>query len=164
VLLPGEASWLLVAATIGFDFGVQATLVAHQTLVYSLEPAARSRLNAVLFTGMFIGMAAGAALGSLVLAQWGWMGVVALATVAAGASLAVRAAAAALAEPLRLPAGHPDAARMRRVRRAPRRLGAAEGAGRWEQSRPERSGKGLTKRAAWPTCSAFLTGEAGPSA
>ncbi len=28
------------AATIGFDFGVQATLVAHQTLVYGLEPAA----------------------------------------------------------------------------------------------------------------------------
>jgi predicted MFS family arabinose efflux permease len=39
---------------------------------------------------MFIGMSAGAALGSLVLAQWGWMGVVALATATSGASLAVR--------------------------------------------------------------------------
>jgi len=89
--LPREAQiGLILAATVGFDFGVQATLVAHQTVVYSLDPAARSRLNALLFTGMFIGMSAGAALGSLVLARWGWMGVVALATVAAGASLAVR--------------------------------------------------------------------------
>ena len=91
MFLPREAQiGLILAATVGFDFGIQATLVAHQTVVYSLDPAARSRLNALLFTGMFVGMSAGAALGSLALARWGWMGVVALATVAAGASLAVR--------------------------------------------------------------------------
>ena len=67
---------LIVVSAIGFDFGIQAVLVAHQTIVFGIEPAARSRLNALLFTGMFIGMAAGAGLGSLVLAQWGWMGVV----------------------------------------------------------------------------------------
>ena len=38
------------------------------------EPEARSRLNALLFTGMFIGMATGATLGSLVLSQGGWPG------------------------------------------------------------------------------------------
>jgi predicted MFS family arabinose efflux permease len=91
VLLPGEAQiGLIVAATVGFDFGVQATLVAHQTLVYSLDTAARSRLNALLFTGMFIGMAAGAALGSMMLAHLGWMGVVGLSTAAAGAALLMR--------------------------------------------------------------------------
>ncbi|MGO0790942.1 MFS transporter [Herbaspirillum seropedicae] len=81
---------LLAVAAVGFDLGVQATLVAHQTIVYSIEPGARSRLNAILFVGMFIGMAAGAALGSLVLAQWGWIAVVALATLAAGLALVVR--------------------------------------------------------------------------
>ena len=81
---------LIVASTIGFDFGVQATLVAHQTLVFGIDPGSRSRLNALLFTGMFIGMASGAALGSLVLAQWGWPGVVTLATLSALAALAVR--------------------------------------------------------------------------
>ncbi len=50
--------WLLVASAIGFDLGVQATLIAHQTIVYGIDPGARSRLNAVLFTGVFIGMAA----------------------------------------------------------------------------------------------------------
>jgi predicted MFS family arabinose efflux permease len=89
--LPGPAQiGLIVLATIGFDFGIQAPLVAHQTLVYSLDPAARSRLNALLFTGMFIGMASGAALGSFVLAGWGWLGVVALATLASAAALLVR--------------------------------------------------------------------------
>ncbi|MBU1353808.1 MAG: MFS transporter [Gammaproteobacteria bacterium] len=81
---------LIVVSAIGFDFGIQAVLVAHQTIVFGIEPAARSRLNALLFTGMFIGMATGAALGSLALAQWGWMGVVGLATVASIAALGVR--------------------------------------------------------------------------
>ncbi|MEN4932801.1 MFS transporter [Pantoea agglomerans] len=81
---------LIVLCTIGFDLGVQATLVAHQTLVYGLASEARSRLNALLFTVVFIGMATGAALGSLALAHWGWNGVVALSTLAGAAALAVR--------------------------------------------------------------------------
>ncbi|HHL2559694.1 TPA: MFS transporter [Yersinia enterocolitica] len=81
---------LIVLSAIGFDFGVQATLVAHQTIIYSLEPAARSRLNALLFTCVFIGMAVGSALGSLMLEKMGWTGVVALITLAGAASLAVR--------------------------------------------------------------------------
>jgi predicted MFS family arabinose efflux permease len=90
-LLPMPAQLaLIVVCTIGFDLGVQATLVAHQTLVYGLAPEARSRLNALLFTVVFIGMATGAALGSLALAHWGWNGVVALSTLAGAAALAVR--------------------------------------------------------------------------
>ncbi|PEI04480.1 MFS transporter [Pantoea agglomerans] len=90
-LLPMPAQLvLIVICTIGFDLGVQATLVAHQTLVYGLAPEARSRLNALLFTVVFIGMATGAALGSLALAHWGWNGVVALATLAGAAALSVR--------------------------------------------------------------------------
>ena len=68
----------LVLMTILFDFGMQATLVGHQTVVYGLDAGARSRLNAVLLTCMFIGMASGAAFGSLALARWGWLGVVGL--------------------------------------------------------------------------------------
>jgi predicted MFS family arabinose efflux permease len=86
--------WLLAISAVVFDFGVQGTLVAHQTIVYGLEPAARSRLNALLFVGMFIGMAAGAGLGSLVLAQWGWTAVTILATSAAAGALMMRLASA----------------------------------------------------------------------
>ena len=81
---------LLAVATIGFDLGVQATLIAHQAIVYRIDPASRSRLNAVLFVGMFIGMAAGAAIGSLLLAQLGWNAVTGLAVVTSLAALAVR--------------------------------------------------------------------------
>ena len=90
-LMPPHAQlWLLALAAVGFDLGMQAALIAHQTIVYGIEPGARSRLNAVLFTAMFIGMAAGSALGALALAQWGWVGVTGLATGTAAAALAVR--------------------------------------------------------------------------
>ena len=82
--------WLIGLGAIGFDLGVQVALVSHQTIVYGIEPPARSRLNAVLFVGVFISMAVGAALGAQALAHWGWTGVASLATVAALSALAVR--------------------------------------------------------------------------
>lgn len=81
---------LIVLSAVGFDLGVQAALVAHQTIIYGLEPEALSRLNALLFTGVFIGMAAGSAVGSAIFAHWGWPGVVILITCAGGASFLVR--------------------------------------------------------------------------
>ncbi|WP_375767458.1 MFS transporter [Archangium gephyra] len=89
-LEPGTRLWLLAASAIGFDLGIQLTLVAHQTIVFGLEPSARSRLNAVLFVGMFIGMSIGAASGSFMLARWGWVAVTLLATASALAALLVR--------------------------------------------------------------------------
>ncbi|MBN4664372.1 MFS transporter [Pandoraea nosoerga] len=82
--------WLIGLAAIGFDLGVQVALVSHQTIVYGIEPAARSRLNAVLFVGVFIGMSIGALLGAQALAHWGWTGVASLATLAALGALTVR--------------------------------------------------------------------------
>ena len=90
-LLPQQAQlWVIGLGAVGFDLGVQATLISHQTIVYGIDPGARSRLNALLFTGMFIGMSSGAALGSLALAQWGWTGVMLLAAGGAIAALVVR--------------------------------------------------------------------------
>ena len=37
---------LIALSAVGFDLGLQSSLVAHQNLVYSLEPQARGRLNA----------------------------------------------------------------------------------------------------------------------
>ncbi len=82
--------WLIGASAIGFDLGVQVTLVAHQTIVYGIDPGARSRLNAVLFVSMFTGMAVGAALGSMALAHVGWAGVAGLSALSALAALGVR--------------------------------------------------------------------------
>ncbi len=90
LLSPQSGLWLLAAATIGFDLGIQVALIAHQSIVYGIDPAARSRLNAVLMVSVFIGMAAGGALGSLALANWGWMGVTLVATAAATGALLLR--------------------------------------------------------------------------
>ena len=90
-LLPPNAQlWVIGLGAVGFDLGVQATLISHQTIVYGIDPGARSRLNALLFTGMFIGMSSGAALGSLALAQWGWPGVMLLSAGGAISALIVR--------------------------------------------------------------------------
>jgi predicted MFS family arabinose efflux permease len=88
-LVPGSLA-VLIAGTIVFDLGVQACLISHQTIVYGLDPAARSRVNAVLVSSMFLGMSAGAALASQALARYGWSGVMALGAAAATLALIVR--------------------------------------------------------------------------
>lgn len=90
LLSPVGQLWLLGLGTVAFDMGVQTSLIAHQSIVYGIEPGARSRLNAVLFVGMFIGMAAGAALGSALLAHYGWVAVTGMATLVSLAAFAVR--------------------------------------------------------------------------
>jgi predicted MFS family arabinose efflux permease len=87
--VPGQLVLLAVSA-VGFDLGVQASLVSHQSIVFSLEPAARSRLNAVLFVTAFLGMALGSVSGSLLLAAGGWPAVVALSTAAAALAFVIR--------------------------------------------------------------------------
>jgi len=82
--------WLLALSALGFDLGVQVSLISHQTIVYALEPAARSRLNAILFVSMFVGMAAGSGLGALLFARLGWSAVAALASVSAAAAFLLR--------------------------------------------------------------------------
>ena len=81
--------WLLVAVAVVFDLGVQAALVSHQSVIYSLDPASRSRLNALLVSVMFAGMASGAALGSALLATFGWRAVPALGAAAALGALVI---------------------------------------------------------------------------
>lgn len=92
------ASWLepraqlalMALAVVGFDLGVQATLIGHQTIIYGLDAEARSRLNAVLIAAMFAGMALGAGLGGVLLLAAGWKGVMALATLSSSAAFALR--------------------------------------------------------------------------
>lgn len=89
--LPVQRQWPLIAlSAIGFDLGLQSSLVAHQNLVYGLEPQARGRLNALLFTVIFIGMALGSVLGSQVYALANWSGVVMLAVISSAIALIIR--------------------------------------------------------------------------
>ncbi|KAA0020322.1 MFS transporter [Salinicola corii] len=97
-MVMAAADWLPLAGALivlgigalAFNFGLQSTLVAHQSLIFGLDPGARGRINAVMFSVVFAGMALGSALGSAILGQWGWLGVVALATVSALGALLIR--------------------------------------------------------------------------
>lgn len=81
---------MLVIGTIVFDAGTQSSLIAHQTIVYAQDPNARSRLNAVLVSGMFVGMASGAFTATRVFATHGFFGVLCLCTTASLAAVVVR--------------------------------------------------------------------------
>jgi predicted MFS family arabinose efflux permease len=74
ILLP-YSLWALIVGVITIDFGLQATHVLNQTLIYRVRPESRSRLAA----GYMIFYAAGCGLGSiastLVYARAGWTGV-----------------------------------------------------------------------------------------
>ena len=71
---------LLIISTIGFDFGIQTSLVSHQSIVYGIDLNSRSRLNSILMTGMFIGMSVGAWAGGYLYGEFGIIGLSTLAT------------------------------------------------------------------------------------
>ncbi|MGI4738511.1 MAG: MFS transporter [Janthinobacterium lividum] len=72
--------WLigLVLGVILLDVGVQSAHISNQTLVFSLRPEARSRLNTVYMTGYFTGGSIGSVVGGLAWTHFGWSGVCAV--------------------------------------------------------------------------------------
>jgi predicted MFS family arabinose efflux permease len=65
------------------DCGLRAAMVANQTLVTSVDPQARSRLNTLFQAHMWGGNAAGAVIASIALTRGGWL---AMCTIALGAA------------------------------------------------------------------------------
>ncbi|MBF9236896.1 MFS transporter [Hymenobacter sp. BT683] len=65
----------LVVGVILLDVGVQATHISNQSMIFSLVPEARSRLNTVYMTAYFTGGSLGSILGGLAWVHGGWPGV-----------------------------------------------------------------------------------------
>lgn len=80
----------IVIGTLVFDVGVQAALVSHQTIIYALAPEARSRINAVFMTTLFIGMSVGAYGASLAWNAGRWSGLMLFCTAAALVAFVLR--------------------------------------------------------------------------
>jgi predicted MFS family arabinose efflux permease len=82
----------VIAGAVLLDCGLRAAMVANQTLVTSVDPAARSRLNTLFQAHMWGGNAVGAALCTWILTHAGWWAVCALAIVAALLAAALQVA------------------------------------------------------------------------
>jgi len=66
--------WAVVAGVFALDVGVQGLHITNQSVIYRLNPQARSRITAVYMTTAFIGGAAGSALASFSFGVAGWSG------------------------------------------------------------------------------------------
>ncbi len=85
-----RTSWAaLLAGIVLMDVGLQAAMISNQARVYSLDASARSRLNTVFMTTMFMGGSLGAAIGSQAFARIGWAGVCVLGALCSALALAV---------------------------------------------------------------------------
>ncbi|WP_337270424.1 MFS transporter [Oryzifoliimicrobium ureilyticus] len=82
----------LVIGVIILDFGIQSVLVSNQHIIYALNPDARSRLNTIFMTGMFLGGAAGSAIASLAWQNGSWLGVTIVGGILPLIALALKAA------------------------------------------------------------------------
>jgi predicted MFS family arabinose efflux permease len=80
----------LVIGVIVLDFGVQSALVSNQHIIYALDGEARSRLNTVFMTGMFLGGSVGSALATYAWGEAGWIGTSILGALMAILAIGVR--------------------------------------------------------------------------
>ncbi|CCE08388.1 Uncharacterized transporter ygaY [Bradyrhizobium sp. STM 3843] len=81
----------LALGVVLLDLGIQSALISHQHIIFALDPAARSRLNTVFMTGMFLGGALGSAVATLVWTTHHWNGVALLGGALVVVALAVKA-------------------------------------------------------------------------
>lgn len=79
----------LIVSVILMDLGVQGGHVSNQTRIYSIDPAARSRLNTVYMFCYFIGGGLGSLCGALAWHRAGWWGVCGIGSGALALALAV---------------------------------------------------------------------------
>lgn len=65
----------LVVGVVLLDLGIQLAMISHQHAIYACRPEARSRINTLFMTGMFLGGAAGSAGATLAWTSSGWIAV-----------------------------------------------------------------------------------------
>lgn len=85
----GHAIIGLIVGTIVLDFGLNLAHIANQTRIYTLDPAARGRINTVYMSVLFVGGAIGSTIGTQAWAFGGWIAVCIAGIALAAGALAV---------------------------------------------------------------------------
>jgi predicted MFS family arabinose efflux permease len=75
LIFSGHSIAGLIIGVILLDMGVQATHISNQAIIFTLDPAARNRINTIYMVSYFVGGAAGAFLASQVWTVYQWPGV-----------------------------------------------------------------------------------------
>ncbi len=83
----GDSLAGLIVGIILIDFGVFSAQVSNQVRVFSIDPAAQSRINGIYMLGYYLGGAFGSLLGVRVFGQFGWLGVAIFSITLVGLSL-----------------------------------------------------------------------------
>ncbi|MEZ8968723.1 MFS transporter [Vibrio breoganii] len=73
----GDSLIGLIVGIILVDLGVFSAQVSNQVRVFSIDPAAQSRINGIYMLGYYLGGAFGSFAGVMVFEQYGWQGVAA---------------------------------------------------------------------------------------
>ena len=81
----------LAVGVILLDIGVTSSLVSNQHLIFALRAEARSRLNTVLMTAMFVGGSLGSLCATWSYTNYGWRGVCVCGVVFAASGFLVQA-------------------------------------------------------------------------
>ena len=85
-----RTSWAaLFIGIVLMDIGMQAALISNQSRIYALDAAARSRMNTVFLTVIFIGGSIGAAVSAHIFEAYGWLGIGLLGAAFGAAAFAV---------------------------------------------------------------------------
>lgn len=93
LIMAGRTSLAALIAGIALvDLGVQGAQITNQSVIYALDPEARSRLTTAYMTAVFASAAASSTLASAVYGADGWDGVATLGAALAGAGLLAWAA------------------------------------------------------------------------
>ena len=68
---------MIALGAVVFDLGLQMALVSHQSIIFSLDPQARSRINAIFMTGLFTFFSLGSLISVRLQQNYGWKAVLA---------------------------------------------------------------------------------------
>ncbi|RWY47262.1 MFS transporter [Mucilaginibacter gilvus] len=79
----------LIAGVIIMDMGVQATHISNQSIIFSLDPAARNRINTVYMVTYFIGGATGTFLATRIWGTYNWPGICAIGIILSAVAIVI---------------------------------------------------------------------------